>query len=49
MFPAPLFMVFLVLVSPLWLIFDGPMTYGVIAAAGAVLLIVIAERVARTA
>jgi hypothetical protein len=44
MFPAPLFLLLLVLASPVCLIFDGPITYGAVAAVVAFLLLVIAFR-----
>ena len=45
MFPAPLFLVLLILTSPLCLIFDGPITYGLIAAAAAVLVAIVGLRI----
>ena len=44
MFPAPLFLVLLILTSPLCLIFDGPLTYGLIVAAAAVLVAIVGLR-----
>lgn len=45
MFPAPLILVLIILISPLCLIFDGPITYGLIAAAAAVLVTIIGVRI----
>ncbi len=45
MFPAPLILALLILLSPLCLIFDGPITYGLIAAATAVLVAIVGLRV----
>jgi hypothetical protein len=45
MFPAPFLFILLILISPFYLIFDGPITYGVIAAAAAVLVIIVALRI----
>ena len=45
MFPAPLFLVLLILSSPLCLIFDGPLTYGLITATAAVLVAIIGLRI----
>ena len=45
MFPAPLLLVLLVLISPLCLIFDGPMAYGVVTASASLLLLIIAVRI----
>jgi hypothetical protein len=44
MFPAPLLLALLVLASPLFLIFDGPIAYGIVAAATAVLVAVVGLR-----
>ena len=45
MFPAPLFLLLLILFSPLCLIFDGPLAYGLVAAVAAVLVAIIALRI----
>ena len=45
MFPAPLFLVLLILTSPLCLIFDGPLIYGVIVAVAAVLVAIVGLRI----
>jgi hypothetical protein len=45
MFPAPLFLVLLILSSPLCLIFDGPLTYGLIVAGAAVLVAIVGLRI----
>jgi hypothetical protein len=45
MFPAPLFLFLLILSSPLCLIFDGPLTYGLITAAAAVLVAIMGLRI----
>ena len=45
MFPAPLILVLLILSSPLCLIFDGPITYGLIAAAAAVSVAIVGLRI----
>src|SRR5215467_4823512 len=44
MFPAPLFLLLLVLASPACLFFDGPVTYGLVAGVVAILLVVVAFR-----
>jgi len=45
MFPAPLLLFLLILISPLCLIFDGPMAYGVVTALVSLLLLIIAVRI----
>ncbi len=45
MFPAPLFLFLLVLISPLCLIFDGPLAYGLVTAVAAVLVAIVALRI----
>lgn len=45
MFLAPLFLVLLILASPLYLIFDGPLIHGVIGAVAAVLVAIIGLRI----
>lgn len=44
MFPAPLLLTLLILISPFYLIFDGPIIYGVVAAAAAVLVAIVGLR-----
>lgn len=45
MFPAPLFFALFVLGSPLFLFFDGPIAYGVVAAIAAMLVAIVGLRV----
>ena len=45
MFPAPLFLVLFILTSPLCLIFDGPLAYGLIVAAVALLVAIAGLRI----
>jgi hypothetical protein len=45
MFPVPLFLVLLILTTPVFIIFDGPIVHGLVTAAAAVMVAIIALRI----
>ena len=45
MFPAPLFLILLIVVTPITLLFDGPIVHGLIIAAAAVSVAIVALRI----
>src|ERR1035437_9095733 len=45
MFPAPLFLVLLIVTTPALIIFDGPIVYGLVTAAGALSVAIVPLRI----